>query len=273
MNKGIVLTDKELKKLQKIELEILIEFDRICRKHNIKYTLSGGTLLGAIRHDGFIPWDDDIDINMTRKEYNKFIKCQKKDLNTDKFYLDCIETKDDCGMIYSKLKRKDSLYIETASNRDRSEQNIWIDIFPVDKIKSNKSRLSCIRVYCLKIILMYKYGYIKTHDNRIIFNIVRFLSIFFNKEKLKKKICKLLTKYNDIDTDYYVEYASTYLGKQIMRKRVYTDYTEHKFENKKFMITKHYDEYLKTLYDDYMKLPPEEDRINHHYVEKIKFPK
>ena len=275
MSETINLTKKQLQQLQQVELEILIEFDRICKKHNINYTLSAGTLLGAVRHDGFIPWDDDIDVNMTRKNYNKFIKVQKKELNKKKFYLDCIETNENCGMLYAKLKRKDSLYVEETSQREEAEQNIWIDIFPVDNITNNKfiQKMMCYRIYCLKIILMYKYGYIKTHDNKIIFNLVKLSSIFFSKEKLKKKLCKLVTKYNDIKTNYYAEYSSTYLGKQIMQKDIYNNYINHKFENKKFMITKNYDQYLTALYGDYMKLPPIEKQVGHHCVEKIKFPK
>lgn len=271
----MVLSEKELKKLKEVELEILVEFDRICRKHNLKYTLTGGTLLGAIRHNGFIPWDDDIDIDMPRKDYNKFIEIQKKELDDKKYYLDCIETKKDCGMLYAKLKRKNSLYIERSSKREESEQNIWIDIFPVDSIKSNNwlSKLYSIRVYCLKIIMMYKYGYIKTHDNKLLFNSVRFLSVFFNKEKLKNKLKKLVIKYNNTGTNYAALFASVYMTKQIVNKSIYTDFIEHKFENKTFLISKNYEDYLTTVYGDYMKLPPEEERINHHYVERIKFPK
>ena len=175
MNETIELDQKNLKKLKETELEILIELDRICKKHNIKYSLTGGTLLGAIRHNGFIPWDDDIDIDMTRKDYNKFREIQKTELDSKRFYLDCIETKENCGMLYAKLKRKDSIYIESSSNRDEKEQNIWIDIFPIDNISNNKliRKYLIYKVYCLKIILMYKYGYIKNHNNKTIFKLVK----------------------------------------------------------------------------------------------------
>ena len=275
MNKNIVLTNGDLKKLQKVELEMLEEFDRICKKHKIDYTLSGGTLLGAVRHDGFIPWDDDIDINMTRKNYNKFIKVQKEELNSKKFYLDCIETNYDCGMLYAKLKRKNSLCVESLSNRNEEEQNIWIDIFPVDNISNNRimQKYCYLKVYCLKIILMYKYNYIKDHDNKILFNLIKFTSIFFNKEKLKSKLSKTVTKYNNINTDYFVEYSSPYLGKQIMPNEVYSSYKYHEFEGKNFKIIKNYDIYLTTLYGNFMQLPPKEDRYPHHFIKKLKFPK
>ena len=100
------LTDKELKKLQKIELDILIEFDKICKKNNLRYVLVGGTLIGAIRHKGFIPWDDDIDVSMPRKDYNKFIKIQEKELNHNKYYFQSMETNDKFGLPFAKLRRK-----------------------------------------------------------------------------------------------------------------------------------------------------------------------
>ena len=85
--KPIELTQEQLRKLQLTELEMLVEFDRICRKNNIHYILGYGTLLGAVRHNGFIPWDDDVDVFLMRDEYNKFCEACKTDLNTEKFFL------------------------------------------------------------------------------------------------------------------------------------------------------------------------------------------
>lgn len=82
--KPVALSKKDLRRLQMVEFEMLVELDRICRKHKIEYFLSGGTLLGAIRHNGFIPWDDDIDVMMRRDHYNKFIEVQKKELKDRK---------------------------------------------------------------------------------------------------------------------------------------------------------------------------------------------
>ena len=81
-----ILTECELQKLQKVELELLVEFDRICRKHSIPYSIDGGTLLGAVRHKGFIPWDDDADVIMNRKAYQKFSDVVDDELDTDKYY-------------------------------------------------------------------------------------------------------------------------------------------------------------------------------------------
>ena len=194
MNKDetITLSNKQLRKLQMVELDILVEVDRICRKHNIEYFLAGGTLIGAIRHNGFIPWDDDIDISMTRENYNKFIEVQKKELNTDKYYFESMETDENCGMLYAKVKRKNSKYIEFASDSNRDNLGIWIDIFPIDKVKNNGrfSNMKYTVVYCLKMVLLKKYGYLtKMSDAKKNFmvKIISFVSIFFSKKRLKKK--------------------------------------------------------------------------------------
>ena len=109
-----------------VELDILNEFDRICRKYNIKYSLDGGTLLGAVRHKGFIPWDDDIDVSMSRENYNKFLEVQKKELKKSKYYVDSMETNDNNFTLYAKMKRKNTTYSDITSNRSIEEQNIWI---------------------------------------------------------------------------------------------------------------------------------------------------
>ena len=87
MEKAYQISNEELKKLQRIELEMLIELDRICRKHQVSYSLDGGTLLGAVRHKGFIPWDDDIDVIMLRPEYEKFRSACERELDQTRFFL------------------------------------------------------------------------------------------------------------------------------------------------------------------------------------------
>jgi lipopolysaccharide cholinephosphotransferase len=102
--------DKNNRKVQLIELEILLEVDRICRKNDIKYQLSGGTLLGAVRHQGFIPWDDDIDIIMLRNDYNKFIALCKIELNNS-YFLQIPETDDKTPSLYAKIRKNNTAYI------------------------------------------------------------------------------------------------------------------------------------------------------------------
>ena len=106
----IELDEETLKKVQKIELELLLEFDRICRKNNIKYSITGGTLLGAVRHGGFIPWDDDADVSMLRVEYEKFVKVCDTELDKSRFYFQDIDRTNGYRWGYAKLRRKDSVF-------------------------------------------------------------------------------------------------------------------------------------------------------------------
>lgn len=273
------LNDKELRKLQYVELDILKEFDRICRKHNIKYTLDGGTLIGAIRHNGFIPWDDDIDVSMLREDYEKFLKVQKDELDHSKYFIDSMDVSEDCWTLYTKLKRKDSIYSDITSNRPLDEQAIWIDIFPIDNIKSNNifSKIYYMRVYILKIILMYKNNYIKSSNDKKknkFMKYIKFVSIFYNSNRLKRRLKKYTQKYNNRKTKYMACFAGVYLNKEIVDSSYYLNgFTDHTFEDQKFYIVNEYDKLLRHFYNNYMELPKEEDRIGHHYTDEIRFPK
>lgn len=274
--KSIVLEGKKLRKLQMTEYDILVELDRICRKHDITYFLAGGTLIGAVRHDGFIPWDDDIDVSMTRDNYDKFIEVCSKELDSSKYYLESLETDDDCGMLYAKIRRKGSQYLEFTSERDFDKTGIWIDIFPIDKIKGDSFwyQLKFKYIYCMKMILLKKYGHLSAMEDKkknFIIKIIGLLSIFYNKERLKRRLVKFMTKDNKKNTKKLVSYAGVYVGKEIFDSDCLDDVVEHKFEKGKFYIPKNYDKYLTHYYGDYMKLPPKEKRVTHPIV-SVTFP-
>ena len=276
MMKTREITNEELKKIQCIELEILDEFDRICRKHNLKYCLAGGTCIGAIRHNGFIPWDDDIDVHMPREDYDKLIKIQKKELNKKKFYFQSLELNDDFGWPFAKIRRKNTIYKEELMSTPDNKSGVWIDIFPLDKIPDKKSTIiiTYIKMFYYKIMLFRKLKN-NTKGNtflkNIILKILFFLSHFYSLKTLKKKLYKTMTKYNYLKTNYKnVNYGGSYFFKEVIDKKYIQNLTEHKFENKKYYITKYYDEYLTYVYGDYMKLPPKEQQEAKHKVSKIK---
>lgn len=133
------LAPKELRLLQLTELEILLEFDRICRKHGIKYTIIGGTLLGAVRHNGFIPWDDDADVGMLRTEYDRFKEACKAELDNTRFYFqDQFET-EGYRWGYAKLRRKGTAFVRTNTEEFPYEQGVYIDIMPLDYIPEHRA--------------------------------------------------------------------------------------------------------------------------------------
>ena len=129
MGEKIKLSKKDLRNLQLIELEMIVEVDRICRKNHIKYTLDGGTMLGAVRHKGFIPWDDDADIVFTRHEYAKFYRACKRDLDTERFYFQDMENTPGYRWGYGKVRRKDTIFLREGQEQMPYEQGIFLDVF------------------------------------------------------------------------------------------------------------------------------------------------
>ena len=131
------LTDDMLKKLQQIQLEMLVEVDRICQKCGIKYNIIAGTLLGAVRHKGYIPWDDDADVALLRPEYEKFRKACETELDKTRFYFQDHQNTKGYRWGYGKLRRKDTLFLRENQENMPYEQGVFIDIFPLDNVPDN----------------------------------------------------------------------------------------------------------------------------------------
>ena len=125
-----MLTNNELKALHLIELELMEEVDRICRKNNIIYGIDGGTLLGAVRHGGFIPWDDDADVIMNRKEYDKFVSILSNELDQNKFYFQDINQTKGYRWGYGKLRRKNTEFVR-LNQEYMSKAFCWIFLYAI----------------------------------------------------------------------------------------------------------------------------------------------
>lgn len=133
----IELDKDTLRRLQHTELELLREVDRICRKNHIHYNIIAGTLLGAVRHGGFIPWDDDADVAMMRQDYEKFCKVCVTDLDMEKFYFQDQKNTKGYRWGYGKLRRKDTLFLREYQEHMPYGQGVFIDIFPLDYVPEN----------------------------------------------------------------------------------------------------------------------------------------
>lgn len=127
--RGKKLSADELRKLQLLELDILKEVDRICRKHNITYTIYGGTMLGAVRHKGFIPWDDDVDVAMLREDYDRFYKVCATELNS-KYYAQSLETDRDYRWEYGRVLLNGTRFVRCNQEHLKAQTSIFIDIIP-----------------------------------------------------------------------------------------------------------------------------------------------
>ena len=134
---GYNLSEAELRELQMIEVEMLVEVDRICKKCGIKYCISAGTLLGAVRHKGFIPWDDDADVAFLRPEYEKFREACETELDHDRFYFQDYRNTKGYRWGYGKLRRKNTKFIRLHQEYMPYEQGVFIDIMPYDNVPDN----------------------------------------------------------------------------------------------------------------------------------------
>ena len=156
----IKLDNNMLRQLQMIQLEMLIEVDRICKKCGIYYNIIAGTLLGAIRHEGYIPWDDDADVALLRPEYEKFRNACKKELDKSRFVFQDHRNTKGYRWGYGKLRRKDTLFLREHQEHMPYMQGIYIDIFPLDGVPDNYFLRSIknFECFCIRKILWAKVG-------------------------------------------------------------------------------------------------------------------
>ncbi|EOS35241.1 hypothetical protein C808_05020 [Lachnospiraceae bacterium M18-1] len=263
----IHLDQENLRKLQLIELELLIEFDRICRKNNIRYTLTGGTLLGAVRHGGFIPWDDDADVSMLRQEYEKFKRVCEKELN-EKYCFQDMQSTQGYRWGYGKLRKKDTLFLREHQEHMPYSQGVFIDIFPRDGVPNGviKRKVHKFYCYCIRKCLWSEVG--KVADERRIMRIwFRFLN-FALGSKIYELYANLVRKSNSKPT--ILVRSLTFPipnGKDGYPRKWYEENTELEFEGHRFMVNRQYKAWLKQEFGDYMKLPPPEKRKIHPVVQ------
>ena len=258
-------TKEYLKELHKVEVEILDEIVRICEKHSLKYYLIGGTLLGAIRHNGFIPWDDDLDIVMPRADYDKFCEICKTELD-EKYYLHNIDTDDKYWLIHAKVRKNNTVFDEKNIAHIDCHKGIFVDIFPLDNAPNMNSKEQLRRTRKIKAIstLIYRKSKLNikySFKSKILASCLFFVSV----KTLKKYQLKLMTKFNNEKCDYYINYGSNYdTVKQTMLKSKYEPSCEVEFEGKRYKTLGEYKYFLERIYGaDYMQLPPEEKRATH----------
>lgn len=255
-----------LRRVQLIELDLLIEFDRICRKHNIKYMLGAGTLLGAVRHKGFIPWDDDIDVFMLYDEYEKFISIAKKELNHEKYFLKTQETDLDCNLTYIQLKRNGTKYSKGGRENFNTHPGILIDILPL--FNSPTTRFG--HWYQDNICKFYKtmtWAHIGAENEKKLVKRLyyRLLSKVPNKKsyKLFMKYATKIRKPSEKLTFFYV--IRNFIENPANERRLYENLMEIEFEGHMFYATKYWDYYLKYSYSkDYMRYPIMSNRTQKH---------
>lgn len=270
------MEEKILSPVQTHVMDILHTLIDIFEKEDVHYYMLGGTMLGAIRHHGFIPWDDDVDLGVMRHDYERFLKICEEKLPP---YMKLRTYRDDSYHHYYYARIVDTRYhIKRMGSIKEREEELWIDIFPLDGMPSGKVAAGVHKCKLLITRLLY---HISCFDkvnvqrpgrplvDRIIikFLIITHLGAFFSSwdsNKLLDRIDRLLKKYPVSDSDYVFNFmGSTHAFREIFSKKCFGKDVRYQFEDMQLVGPKHYDFYLKALYGDYMKLPPEHERNVH----------
>lgn len=258
------LTQELLKQIQKIELEMLLEVDRICKENNIKYTIIGGTLLGAVRHGGFIPWDDDADVAMLRTEYEKFCSLIDEKLDSSKYYFQNMERTEGYRWGYAKLRRKGTLFLRENQEHMKYEQGIFLDIFPIDGTPDNKilRKIHKFRCFCVRKILWSKVGK-RVGGNYFQRTVYSILSVI--PDKIIKKLYRGLIIKKNSNTSEVVRTLTYPAPKKLdgYYRRWFSETAPILFEGYELEGVKDYQGWLSFEFGDYMKLPPEDKRKTH----------
>jgi len=260
----IELDKKTLRRLQEIQLEMLVEVDRICRKRGIKYNIIAGTLLGAVRHGGYIPWDDDADVAFLRPEYEKFREACETELDKERFYFQDHRNTPGYRWGYGKLRRKGTLFLREHQEHMPYEQGVFIDLFPLDHVPDNylKRCLHNFHCFCIRKILWSEVGKIADKNffmrrwYQILSRIPRekifsHLQRFWESGNRKPaKMVRILTfPTPNKSYGYY--------------RKWYEESIDIGFEGKCFRGIREYHAYLEFKFGSYMKLPPVEKRKVH----------
>ena len=275
-------TQEQLKKIRSIELDLYHQLARICEKYNLTFVTGFGTTLGAIRHKGFIPWDDDMDFLMPRKDYEKLIEVAESELEYPYKLLEPRLT-DGYVMSFAKLERDDSTFVEAADKHFTYHCGIYIDIFPMDYWPQEEKKRDKVAGKCyvlLKLMVLATYRRPKFPKGlkgiKKFFSVIgcaiisAFLKLFrISTLKLYKKYLKLASSTSRKKAEGYVtDMTWCWIRNHHMFGLQYKDedlFTQHyvDFEDDKIPVPKEYDKYLTIAYRDYMKLPPEGSRHSH----------
>lgn len=262
-----------IEEMQKIALDILVFIDQFCREHGLKYFMVDGTLLGAVRHHGFIPWDDDIDIWMPREDYDKITELLGPDSGS-RYQMINIRTADWYRYAFGKIMDTKTRLVEDLGYS--GEMGVYVDVFPYDGLPGEKEEdyaplvKQCIQMEahrgfsCRTYREYLEYGNCKSNPFKFAKWLARKL---YGSRRILKKQDELARSYPVKGAKMLGCICDGYRLGDMMPASVVEKTTELEFEGHRFQAPAGYEYYLKKLYGDYMKLPPEEERVTHHHYQ------
>ena len=279
MSKQKIIEGDAFRRMQLLQLDMIVELDRVCRANNITYQIWAGTQLGAVRHQGYIPWDDDADIVMLREEYEKFRKVAYQ-LNPEICFFQDHNNDPEYRWGYGKLRRTGTKYVRLGQEHIKCKSGVFVDVFPHDDIPISTlgQMIQDFHCFILRKILWSEVG--KYNEK----GFMKFLYIILSKIPVDFVFSQLdwyarrskNDSPNKVRTLTYTSIGKLYFKHPLkerygMPKRWFKNIKEFEFEGKRLMGLADYDEYLAFSYGDYMKLPPEEKRVQHAPVSDYEF--
>lgn len=268
--------DAVLEKLHRVQLEILSDFIGVCQKYNLTYFVVYGTAIGAVRHSGFIPWDDDIDVGMLREDYNKFFEVFQDELG-EKYNLLTPEIDGRYACTVTHIQRKGTKFVSEASQDLKCEQCIFMDIFPFDYVAADQKAavkqgrkaniLGKLLFLSGSAYPVIPFGGFKGEIAALGCKFIHFLLklIRITPQKLYKRFVEVSTAYNNSDdrSEYVTSFEYAGCLKDRIKKNGLFPMKEVQFENLRVNIPANNHEFLSKVYGDYMQIPPENERVNH----------
>ena len=263
--------NETMQRLHAVQLEILSVIDDFCTRHRIPYSLYAGTLLGAVRHRGFIPWDDDLDICMHRGDYERFLRLWQE-APPPGYLLQNKETAPRFGQSFTKIRKDHTVFLQAQKDIGKFHNGIFVDIFPIDRLPEGAVARARFRWDCL-LYLLYTREYVPPKGNpavKAFSRLILKLTPAALRPRLRSRLHRRITRHRSPELE-----AVTTETLGALRTRypagLLDTYTRLPFETGSFLCFSHWDECLRLKFGDYMQLPPEEERVWKHHPILIDF--
>lgn len=267
------MEQETLRRLQLTQLEIAKEIKRVCLENEIPFFLSYGSFLGAVRHQGFIPWDDDMDLGMLRPDYERFCSIAPEKLRPE-FYFQNWDNEPGYALPFGKVMKRGTTYLERKSSHSLAQKGIYVDIFPFDNVpldetERNRIKKTLRKLYRIKLMCCgYKPWMEDTQiiwKKRIGYLYYQAMALFADNAELSQRFDRMIKNQPAtglvVTTDDFV----------CIRRAWLEELREYRFEDTTFPGPKNYDDVLTAMYGSYMELPPESERENRHQVMELDF--
>ena len=258
------LTTQQLSQLKSLQLDMLVQFKAVCEKLNLRYYLMGGTMLGAVRHGGFIPWDDDIDVGMPRQDYEIFLQKAQR-LLPDHLFVQSFVTDPQYPANFAKIRNSNTTYVESSVRKRPMNHGVYLDIFPLDYYPENPKALEW-----KKMALALRINRVFTDTNpKFTTRLASLVACIYcpsvkNALQRREKLFRSVTEGSRI-----ANHCGAWGKKEICPADWYGEGKKLLFEGVEVTVPDQYEKWLTQVYGDYMQLPPPEKRKSHHPLAAI----